>query len=180
MAWAKLIWAWITIQKFVLLLMSIRAKLNSFEKLKNNFGTEIGPKIAFNTIYEKRYFLCFLAMTFLIGTLLPLGLRTGNLLQKWAKFLCYTFRINTSTSIHITRKLKILHLCILWLLYIDKLDKFIFQKRGLKALFSANHWAAICRIRKNAAFWLAEKILLIHFVRINRLNVFAGDLLTEN
>ena len=69
--------------------MSIRAKLNSFEKLKNNFGTEIGPKIAFNTIYEKRYFLCFLAMTFLIGTLLPLGLRTGNLLQKWAKFLCY-------------------------------------------------------------------------------------------
>ena len=25
-----------------------------FEKLKNNFGTEIGPKITFVTIYEKR------------------------------------------------------------------------------------------------------------------------------
>ena len=31
----------------------------------------------------------FLAITFLIEILLPLGLRTGNLLQKWAKFLCY-------------------------------------------------------------------------------------------
>ena len=90
------------------------------------------------------------------------------------------FRINTSISIHITRKLKILRLRILWLLYFDKLDKFIFQKRGLKAPFSANHWAAICRIRKNAAFWLAEKILLIHFVSINKLHVFAGDLPTEN
>ena len=51
----------------------------SFEKLKNNFGTEIGPKIVFHTIYEKRYFLCFLAMAFLIETLLPFGRRTGNL-----------------------------------------------------------------------------------------------------
>ena len=63
------------------------------------------------------------------------------------------FRINTSTSFHITRKLKILHLRILWLLYFNKLDKFIFRKRGLKTV-SANHWAAICRICKNAAFWL--------------------------
>ena len=45
------------------------------------------------------------------------------------------FRINTSTSIHITRKLKTLHSRISWLLYINKVDKFIFQKRGLKALF---------------------------------------------
>ena len=59
-------------------------------------------------------------------------------------------------------------------------DKFIFQKRGLKLFFSANHGAAICRIRKKAAFWLAEKILLIPFVRINKLNVFAGLLPTEN
>ena len=48
----------------------------------------------------------------------------------------------------------------------------VFQKRGLKALFF--HGATICRIRKNAAFWLAEKILLIDFVRINKLYVFAG------
>ena len=47
-----------------------------------------------------------------------------------------------------------------------------FNKRGFKALFSANHWAAICKIRKNAAFWLAEKIILIHFVRKNnRINL---------
>ena len=57
------------------------------------------------------------------------------------------FRINTSTSIHFTRKFKTLHLRILWLIYINKLDKFSFQKRGLKALFSANPWAAICRKR---------------------------------
>ena len=79
------------------------------------------------------------------------------------------FWIKTSTSIHITRKLKILHFRILWLLYINKFDKFIFQKRGLKAIFSPNHWAAICRIHKNPAFWLVEKVLLIHFVRINKL-----------
>ena len=79
------------------------------------------------------------------------------------------FWIKTSTSIHITRKLKILHFRILWLLYINKFDKFIFQKRGLKAIFSPNHWAAICRIHKNPAFWLAEKVLLIHFVRIDKL-----------
>ena len=79
------------------------------------------------------------------------------------------FWIKTSTSIHITRKLKILHFRILWLLYINKFDKFIFQKRGLKAIFSPDHWAAICRIHKNPAFWLAEKVLLIHFVRINKL-----------
>ena len=90
------------------------------------------------------------------------------------------FRINTSTSIHINWKSKILHLRILWPLYINKLDKFIFQKRGLKAHFSGSHWPAICRIHKNAVFWLTGKILLIHFVRINKLNVFAGDLPTEN
>ena len=82
------------------------------------------------------------------------------------------FRINTSTSIHINWKSKILLLPILWPLYINKLDKFIFQKRGLKAHFSGNHWPAICRIHKNAVFWLTGKILLIHFVRINKLNVF--------
>ena len=83
-------------------------------------------------------------------------------------------RINTSISVQINRKMKILRVRILWILYLDKLDKFIFQKRG----FLANHWAAICRIRKNVAFWLAEKILLIHFVRINKLNVFARHLPT--
>ena len=90
------------------------------------------------------------------------------------------FWIKTSTSIHITRKLKVLHFRILWLLYINKFDKFIFQKKGLKALFSPKHWAAICRIHKNPTFWLATKVPLIHFVRINKLNVFAGDLPTEN
>ena len=90
------------------------------------------------------------------------------------------FRINRSISIHITRKLKILRVRILRLLCLDKLDKLIFQKRELKALFSANHWAAVCRTRKNAAFWFPEKIFVIHFVRINKLNVFTGDLPTEN
>ena len=55
-----------------------RAEQVSFETLKNSFGTEIGQKIAFNTIYVKRYFLCSLAIT-LIETLLSLG----------PKFLCY-------------------------------------------------------------------------------------------
>ena len=45
------------------------------------------------------------------------------------------FRITTLISICITGKLKILRVPILWLLYHDKLDKFIFQKRTLKALF---------------------------------------------
>ena len=142
-------------------------------------------------------------------------------------------RKNTSISIHITRKLKIFLVHILWLLYhnyhtknfhirkklfswflaynflkphitgmhtgiqnlllweknihaslyktfLDKLNTFIFQKRGFKALFSANHWAAICTICKDVAFWLAEKILLIHFVRINKLNVSAWYLPTKN
>ena len=31
--------------------------------------------------------------------------------------------------------------------YLHKLDKLIFRERRLKALFSANHWAAFCRIR---------------------------------
>ena len=136
------------------------------------------------------------------------------------------FQINTSISIHITRKLKILPVRILWLLYrnyhirnchinkffvwlfthnslkphntgmhigiqnllsweqniyillhktyLDKIDKFIFQKGGLKFLFSTYHWAAISRIFKNAAFWWAEKILLIHFHRTNKVNVFVG------
>ena len=59
-------------------LMPTRTGQLSFEKLQNNFRTEICPKTAFNTIYKKHYFLCFLAITFLIETLLPLGRRTGN------------------------------------------------------------------------------------------------------
>ena len=62
----------------------------------------------------------------------------------------------------------------------DKPDKFIFKKRGLKALFWANCIAATCRILKNATFRLAEKILLIYFVKISKLNVFARHLLAEN
>ena len=71
----------------------------SFEKLQNNFGTEIGTKIALNTVDEKPYFLCFLAITFFIETLLSLGLRTGNLVQKWARFLNYTFYLNEHNTI---------------------------------------------------------------------------------
>ena len=41
--------------------------------------------------------------------------------------------------------------------YLDKLDKLIFKKRGLKALFSVNHGAAISTILKNAALWMTEK-----------------------
>ena len=68
-----------------------RTKKSSFEKLKNDFGTEIPPKIACNTIYRKLYFLYFLFITFLIKTLLPLELRTGNMVQKWGKLLSYIF-----------------------------------------------------------------------------------------
>ena len=68
-----------------------RPEYLSFEKLQYDFGTEIGPKIAFNTIYEKPWLLRFLTITFLIEASLPLGLRTGNMVQKWAKFLCYIF-----------------------------------------------------------------------------------------
>ena len=71
--------------------MPIKTGMNSFlSKLQNNFGTEIGSRKAFNTIYENLYFLRFLPITFLIKALLPLGLRTGNLSQKWSKFLWYT------------------------------------------------------------------------------------------
>ena len=62
--------------------------------------------------------------------------------------------------------------------YLDRLDKFIFSKKRIESPFSANNWGAICRICKNAAFWLAEKILLFDFVRINK--VFARHLPTEN
>ena len=37
-----------------------RTEKLSFEKLQNNFGTEIGPKIEFNTIYGKPLLLVFL------------------------------------------------------------------------------------------------------------------------
>ena len=38
-----------------------RTEQDFFEKLKNNFGTDIGPKIAFYVIYEKQYFFVFLS-----------------------------------------------------------------------------------------------------------------------
>ena len=64
--------------------------------------------------------------------------------------------------------------------YLDKPDRFIFhfKKKGLKALFSASHGAAICRIHKNATYWLTKKIRLINFVRINKLDIFMGFLPT--
>ena len=68
-----------------------RTEYLSFKKLQYDSRTEIGPKIAFNTIYEKPWLLRFLAITFLMEASLPLGLRTGNMVQKWAKFLCYIF-----------------------------------------------------------------------------------------
>ena len=68
-----------------------RTEWLSFEKPQNDFGREMGLKLAFNAIYEKPYFLCFLIITFLIGTLLSLWIVTVNLVQKWTKFLSYAF-----------------------------------------------------------------------------------------
>ena len=62
-----------------------------FEKPQNDFRREMGLKLAINAIYEKPYFLCFLIIAFLIGTLLSLWIITVNLVQKWAKFLSYAF-----------------------------------------------------------------------------------------
>ena len=64
--------------------------------------------------------------------------------------------------------------------YLDNVDKFIFQKKKIESSFLADHGAAILRICKNAAVWLAEKVILIHFVRINKLDVFTGHLPAEN
>ena len=43
--------------------------------------------------------------------------------------------------------------------YLDKFDKFVvvFQKKRFERFFLAKHRAAICRSRKNTAFWLADK-----------------------
>ena len=55
-----------------------------------------------------------------------------------------------------------------------------FKKKKIESSFLADHGAAILRICKNAAVWLAEKVILIHFVRINKLDVFTGHLPAEN
>ena len=58
--------------------MPIRTRLNSIPSrnykttFKPEIGTELFPKIGFNTIYGKPYFLRYLTSTFLIKTLLLL------------------------------------------------------------------------------------------------------------
>ena len=59
------------------------------------------------------------------------------------------------------------------------LISFFYSKKSIESTLFANYWAAISRICKNAVFWSADKIFLFHFVRINKLNAFAGDLPTE-
>ena len=69
------------------------------------------------------------------------------------------------------------------LLSLDNFDKFSFQKRRLKIIFSANQWAAIWRIFRICRmlpFDLLGKILLIPFLRINKFNAFVGNLPREN
>ena len=90
------------------------------------------------------------------------------------------FRINTSISIHITRRLKTWYIRILWLLYIDKLDKFIFQKKGWKLFIQSITEQQFVEFAKILPPDWLKKILIIHFVGINKLNVFAGYLPTEN
>ena len=71
--------------------MPIKTELNRFPSknyktvFKPKLGTEISPKIAFNMIYRKPYFLCILVNTFLIKTLFLLELRTGNLATDFPK-----------------------------------------------------------------------------------------------
>ena len=155
--------------------MNNQANFNPLYKI-SNISTDFNPLCKISNIhsYFNSHFVKFRIFTWILIHLVKF--RIFTLIS--VSFI--NFRINTSISIHITRRLKIWHIRILWLLYIDKLDKFIFQKKGLKALYSVNHWATICWIRKNTASWLAEKILIIHFVGINKLNDFAGYLPTEN
>ena len=132
------------------------------------------------------YFLKFLIFTLISINFVNFKIFTQISIY-FAKFRLFTlipihfinFRINTSISIHIIRKLEILHVRTLWLLYLDKHDKFFYSKKSIESSLFANYWAAISRICKNAVFWSADQLFLFHFVRINKLNAFAGDLPTE-
>ena len=67
--------------------------------------------------------------------------------------------------------------------YLEKFDKFVvvFQKRGLKVFFfwrnTEQQFVEVAKILPSD--WL-RKIFSIHFVRINKLKVFMGQLPTEN
>ena len=148
--------------------MNIHTDFNPFCKISNTH-TDFNPLCKFRIFTPTSIHF----VNFRIFTLISIH---------FVKFRIFTltsirfinFRINSWASIHMIRRFAFYDCSIL----ISLINSF-FKKR-IENSFFGNHRAAICRIRKNAAFWLAGKILLIHFVRINKLNVFAGDLPTEN
>ena len=107
--------------------MNNQANFNPLYKI-SNISTDFNPLCKISNIhsYFNSHFVKFRIFTWILIHLVKF--RIFTLIS--VSFI--NFRINTSISIHITRRLKIWHIRILWLLYIDKLDKFIFQKKGWK------------------------------------------------
>ena len=107
--------------------MNNQANFNPLYKI-SNISTDFNPLCKISNIYSyfNSHFVKFRIFTWILIHLVKF--RIFTLIS--VSFI--NFRINTSISIHITRRLKIWHIRILWLLYIDKLDKFIFQKKGWK------------------------------------------------
>ena len=120
--------------------MNNQANFNPLYKI-SNISTDFNPLCKISNIhsYFNSHFVKFRIFTWILIHLVKFRIFTWILIHL-VKFRIFTlisvsfinFRINTSISIHITRRLKIWHIRILWLLYIDKLDKFIFQKKGWK------------------------------------------------
>ena len=107
--------------------MNNQANFNPLYKI-SNISTDFNPLCKISNIhsYFNSHFVKFRIFTWILFHLVKF--RIFTLIS--VSFI--NFRINTSISIHITRRLKIWHIRILWLVYIDKLDKFIFQKKGWK------------------------------------------------
>ena len=107
--------------------MNNQANFNPLYKI-SNISTDFNPLCKISNIhsYFNSHFVKFRIFTWILIHLVKF--RIFTLIS--VSFI--NFRINTSISIHITRRLKIWYIRILWLLYIDKLDKFIFQKKGWK------------------------------------------------
>ena len=107
--------------------MNNQANFNPLYKI-SNISTDFNPLCKISNIhsYFNSHFVKFRIFTWILIHLVKF--RIFTLIS--VSFI--NFRMNTSISIHITRRLKIWHIRILWLLYIDKLDKFIFQKKGWK------------------------------------------------